>query len=98
MSPWETHHHQFSSDGYHDGLALRGVFKPVYDSRASLGMQPESPQMKYSALLAAIIFAFAALPAQARLNCNHNPVCQAQRDGTSVAEARKKDQAMTACL
>lgn len=36
--------------------------------------------------------------AEARINCNHDPVCQAQRDGTTVAESKRKDGAMTACL
>ncbi len=36
--------------------------------------------------------------AHARINCNHDPVCQAKRDGTSVATAAARDEAMTRCL
>jgi hypothetical protein len=36
--------------------------------------------------------------ADARIDCHHDPVCQAQRDGTSVDAARRTDGAMTACL
>jgi hypothetical protein len=35
---------------------------------------------------------------QARIDCHHDPVCQAKRDGTSVEDARRRDGGMTACL
>ncbi|QHP70578.1 hypothetical protein EI171_26830 [Bradyrhizobium sp. LCT2] len=48
-------------------------------------------------LLTSLALSFASA-AQARINCHHDPVCQAQRDGTTVAEAKRKDGAATACL
>lgn len=33
-----------------------------------------------------------------RINCNHDPVCQAKRDGRSVSESLRLDKAMTRCL
>ena len=36
--------------------------------------------------------------AQARISCHHDPVCQAERDDTSVAGPKRVDSAMTACL
>lgn len=36
--------------------------------------------------------------AQGRKNCNHDPVCQAERDGISVAAARKRDQGAARCF
>ena len=48
-------------------------------------------------LLASFALSFANT-AQARINCNHDPVCQAKRDGTTVAESKRRDSAMTACL
>ncbi|MDA9473107.1 hypothetical protein XI03_00815 [Bradyrhizobium sp. CCBAU 65884] len=56
--------------------------------------------MKLMTFASVLIVVFAGLPlahAQ-RINCNHDPVCQAKRDGTSVDEARKKDQGLTSCL
>ena len=49
---------------------------------------------------AILIFAYtaAALPAQARINCHNDPVRQAKREETRVAEARRRDHAMTNCL
>lgn len=52
------------------------------------------------ALLAAFFACsiFSIPSAHARINCNHDPVCQAKRDGTTVEEARKKDRASMGCL
>jgi hypothetical protein len=36
--------------------------------------------------------------AQGRKICNHDPVCQAERDGISVATARKRDQGAARCF
>ncbi|QOZ76665.1 hypothetical protein XH83_15115 [Bradyrhizobium sp. CCBAU 53351] len=36
--------------------------------------------------------------AHARVVCHHDPVCQAQRDGTSVDQARKREQGVTDCV
>jgi hypothetical protein len=38
-------------------------------------------------------------PASAqRKVCNHDPVCQAERDGVSVAEAQRRDRASAKCF
>src|SRR5436305_260398 len=52
--------------------------------------------LKKLVLLAVVAIAFTA-PAQARQVCNHDPVCQAKRDGVSVeskvrAEAARRQQ------
>jgi hypothetical protein len=48
--------------------------------------------MKNVLSLAASVFALvSALPANARQVCNHDPVCQAKRDGTTVEQAKKLD-------
>lgn len=48
-------------------------------------------------LISIAAFSFAGT-AQARINCNHDLACQAQRDGTTVADLKRRDSAMTACL
>ena len=49
--------------------------------------------MKNVLSLAASVFALVSvsLPANARQVCNHDPVCQAKRDGTTVEQAKKRD-------
>jgi len=46
--------------------------------------------MKLIAAVAFLTFAFIAPAANARQNCNHDPVCQAKRDGVSVEKARER--------
>ena len=36
--------------------------------------------------------------ASARIDCHHDPVCQAKRDGTSVNAAASNDRRLTVCL
>ena len=57
-------------------------------------------EMRKVVLMAALGAAF-AMPASARQVCNHDPVCQAKRDGTSVeskvrAEAQRRAQRSSA--
>lgn len=47
-------------------------------------------------ILLSLITSLVALPANAREVCNHDPVCQAKRDGTTVQQAKKLDAAATA--
>ena len=49
--------------------------------------------MKNVLALAAALFALVAVsfPASARQVCNHDPVCQAKRDGTTIEQAKKRD-------
>jgi hypothetical protein len=49
--------------------------------------------MKRIPFIAALAFAFVSfsLPANALQICNHDPVCQAKRDGTTVEQAKKLD-------
>ncbi|MDQ1487459.1 MAG: hypothetical protein QOJ62_3152 [Actinomycetota bacterium] len=46
--------------------------------------------MKLIAAVVFLIFAFTAPSANARQVCNHDPVCQAKRDGVSVEQARSR--------
>jgi hypothetical protein len=48
--------------------------------------------MKLIAAIAVLMFAFTAPSANARQVCNHDPVCQAKRDGVSV-ESKLREQA-----
>jgi hypothetical protein len=42
-------------------------------------------------LVLLLTFAAASAPANARMECNHDPVCQAKRDGVSVSQAKAAD-------
>jgi hypothetical protein len=46
--------------------------------------------MKLIAAVVFLIFAFTAPSANARQVCNHDPVCQAKRDGVSIEQARSR--------
>jgi hypothetical protein len=46
--------------------------------------------MKLIAAVAFLMFALIAPSANARQVCNHDPVCQAKRDGVSVEQARSR--------
>src|SRR3954466_14530074 len=81
-------------------IRVRLPFKP--DRRKMLAGVPYAAKqcwerdLRKLALLAAFTIALAA-PASARQVCNHDPVCQAKRDGTSVeskvrAEAQRRAQ------
>lgn len=39
----------------------------------------------------AFVLVSVSLPANARQVCNHDPICQAKRDGTTVEQAKKLD-------
>lgn len=54
--------------------------------------------MKCVLVVSAVALALSAIPAQARIDCHHDPVCQAKRDGTSVDEARRREGALNGCL
>jgi hypothetical protein len=49
--------------------------------------------MKHTLTFAVSAFVLVSvwLPANAREVCNHDPVCQAKRDGTTVEQAKKLD-------
>jgi hypothetical protein len=49
-------------------------------------------------VISVVALSMAIDSAQARIACNHDPVCQAKRDGTSVAAARNTDVSLTSCL
>jgi hypothetical protein len=42
----------------------------------------------------ATLTTFAASASAQQINCHRDPVCQAKRDGVSVAEARRRDRCM----
>jgi hypothetical protein len=46
--------------------------------------------MKLIAAAVFLMFAFTAPSANARQVCNHDPVCQAKRDGVSIEQARSR--------
>ena len=48
--------------------------------------------MRNSFSLAIVMLVAISFAAEARQVCNHDPVCQAKRDGTTVQQAKKLDQ------
>jgi hypothetical protein len=74
---------------------LSPLWSLIWFARFNLGVNNE---VKLPFVLPILALSVSIDSAHARIDCHHDPVCQAQRDGTSVGAARRTDGAMTACL